>query len=353
MNTLLLASTVDSTGKTAVSLALGQLAQENEKAVGYMKPKGTRLQSNVGKTLDADPMLARELLDLEAEMHEMEPIVYSTTFIEGAIRGQEDLEELQNRIGEAYEGLAEGKDLMVIEGSGVFSTGGIVDLADNDIADLFDADVLLLERIETVGDIDRILTGVDRFEERIEGIIFNAVSDSMYDKVESDIVPYLEGKDVHVYGVIPHNRKLAGVTLTDLTDELGGEVLTGVEDDVFIERVLVGAMSGESALSHFRRTKDAAVITGGDRADIQRAALEAPGVKALILTGGFEPAGAVLGKAAEKNVPVLRVQSDTLATVERAEELIRGGRVRDAQTVEYMRTLLHEHVDIETILNLD
>jgi BioD-like phosphotransacetylase family protein len=109
-------------------------------------------------------------------------------------------------------------------------------------------------------------------------------------------------------------------------------------------------MSGESALSYFRRTKDAAVITGGDRADIQRAALEAPGVKALILTGGFEPVGAVLGKAAQRNVPVLKVQSDTLATVERAEELIRGGRVRDARTVEQMRTLLHDHVDIDSVL---
>jgi len=58
-----------------------------------MKPKGTRLQSNVGKTLDQDPMLAREVPRPDAEMHQMEPIVYSPTFVEGAIRGTEDADE--------------------------------------------------------------------------------------------------------------------------------------------------------------------------------------------------------------------------------------------------------------------
>ena len=38
--------------------------------------------------------------------------------------------------------------------------------------------------------------------------------------------------------------------------------------------MLVGAMSVESALSYFRRKPNKAVITGGDRADIQLAALE-------------------------------------------------------------------------------
>ena len=54
MNTLLVTSTHESTGKTAITLALGLLAKDRGQSVGYMKPKGTRLQSNVGKTLDQD-----------------------------------------------------------------------------------------------------------------------------------------------------------------------------------------------------------------------------------------------------------------------------------------------------------
>ena len=66
MNTLLITATEESTGKTAIALALATIANDRGQSVGYMKPKGTRLQSNVGKTLDEDPMLARELLGLDA-----------------------------------------------------------------------------------------------------------------------------------------------------------------------------------------------------------------------------------------------------------------------------------------------
>lgn len=350
MKPLLLASSRSSTGKTAVALALGRLAQERDLSVGYMKPKGTRLQSNVGKTLDTDPMLAREVLGIEAEMHELEPIVYSSTFVEGAIRGREDPAELGDRIESAFETLAGDTDLMIVEGGDQCTTGGIVDLADDDIARRIDAEVLLLERFESAEDVDQLLGVADRVGDRIAGVVFNAVPDAAYDLVESDVVPFLERREIPVLGVLPDDRELAGVTVSDLTDELGGRVLTGADEEIFIERVLVGAMGGEAALSHFRRTKDAVVVTGGDRADIQRAALEAPGVNALILTGGFEPPGAVSGTASERNVPVLSVQTDTLSTVEWAERLIRGGRVRDSRAVETMTQLLHDHVDVDPLL---
>ena len=147
MNTILIASTAESTGKTAVALSLGKLAQERGQSVGYMKPKGTRLQSNVGKTLDADPLLARDILELDSEMHEMEPIVYSPTFIEGAIRGQENPEELRDRIAESFADLAEDRDLMIVEGGGRYTTGGIVDLAEDEVADAVDAEVVSVARL--------------------------------------------------------------------------------------------------------------------------------------------------------------------------------------------------------------
>lgn len=118
MNTLLITATEESTGKTAIALALATIANDRGHSVGYMKPKGTRLQSNVGKTLDEDPMLARELLDLDAEMHELEPVVYSPTFIDGAIRGQEDADELRQQVKTQFDALAADRDTMIVEGGG-------------------------------------------------------------------------------------------------------------------------------------------------------------------------------------------------------------------------------------------
>jgi hypothetical protein len=351
MNTLLVTSTTGSTGKTAVTLALGLLAKERGMSVGYMKPKGTRLQSRVGKTLDQDPMLARELLDTDDEMHEMEPIVYSPTFVEGAIRGREDPAELGERVREAFDAVAEDKDYMLVEGADELTTGGIVDLTDPEIGDLLDAEVLLVADYTQPGDVDDILAAVDDIgTDRLAGVLFNRVADAVYDQVETDVASFLEARDVPVLGVIPRERELAGVTVEGLAQELGGELATDAPTDDIVERFLVGAMAGDSALRYFRRTKDAAVITGGDRAEIHTAALEAPGVKALILTGGHRPPGAVLGKAEEKGVPVLLVSSDTLSTVERTEEVIRSGRTRDERTVDLMRQLLFDHADVDALV---
>jgi len=275
VETLLVSSLEESTGKTAITLALARLARDEGDSVGYMKPKGTRLQSNVGKTLDEDPLLARELLEFEAEMHDLEPVVYSPTFIEQAIRGREDPDELRDRVREAFETLAADRDRLFVEGGGRYDVGGIVDLADPDIADLLDrARVLLVAPYEIPADVDDVIAAADRFGDRLAGVVFNDVSDAAYDGLETDVVPFLEGRGIPVHGVLLSERELSGVTIAELADELGASVLVDNGQDGYVERFTVGAMGSDSALRHFRRTRDAAVITGGDRAEIHTAALE-------------------------------------------------------------------------------
>jgi len=353
MNPILVSSTEESTGKTAVALALASHAQDAGRSVGYTKPRGTRLQSAVGKTLDQDPMLAREVLDLDAEMHEMEPIVYSPTFIEEVVRGREDADALREQVTDSFETISDGKDLVVLEGAGSYQTGGIVGLTDPDLADLLDAQVLLVTRYDEPGDVDGILAAADAFGDRLGGVLFNAVADDDFDQLTEDVIPFLEGRGVTVFGAIPEVEDLAGVTVGELAERLGAELQTSdASTNALVERFLVGAMGSDAALSGFRRTREAAVITGGDRSDIQSAALEAPGVKCLILTGGFRPPGAIVGRAEEEGTPIMSVQGDTRTTVDRAEEVIRSGRTRDASTVERMVGLLADSIDVDRVLDL-
>jgi BioD-like phosphotransacetylase family protein len=351
MDPILVTSTEEATGKTAVSLGIAQLADAAGHSVGYMKPKGTRLQSATGKTRDEDPMLARELLDLDLEMHELEPIVYTPTFIEEAVRGREQPEELRERILENYNKQADERDLMVVEGTDRLTTGGIVDLTDPEIAEMIDAKVVLLSRYNESGDVDDILAAADQIGDNLAGVLFNAVPDSELDQLTTDVAPFLENRGVNVLGVIPSVKELAGMTVGELAERLGAEVLTSdVSTDVFIERFTVGAMSAESALTQFRRTQNAAMITGGDRSEIVTAALEASGIKCIILGGGFRPTGAVLGKAEKRGVPVLLLQSDTRMAIDRAEDVLRSGPTRDPKTVDRMQELLDDHADIRNLL---
>ncbi|WIV65937.1 phosphotransacetylase family protein [Natrialbaceae archaeon AArc-T1-2] len=346
---ILISSLEESTGKTAVTLALAELARDGGDSVGYMKPKGTRLESNVGKTLDEDPLFARELLGLEADVSDLEPIVYSPTFVQDAIRGREAPDELRKRVRDAFETLAVDHDRMLIEGGGHLELGGIVELTDPDIADLLDARVLVIAPYDHPGDVDDVLAATRRFGDRLDGVLFNNVADAAFDDLETDVVPFLESKGVPVHGVLPREQFLAGVTVDELATELGATVLAEEGVETYVERFIVGAMGADSALRHFRRTKDAAVITGGDRAEIHTAALEAPGVRCLILTGGHRPSGAILGQAAEKGTPILSVRTDTLTTVERAEDVVRSGRTRDERTVAEMESMLADHADVDAI----
>ena len=350
MNTLLITATEESTGKTAIALALATIANDRGHSVGYMKPKGTRLQSNVGKTLDEDPMLARELLDLDAEMHELEPVVYSPTFIDGAIRGQEDPDELRQQVKTQFDGLAADRDTMIVEGGGSLSTGGIVGLTDPEVAELLDAKAVLVADYTQPGDIDSLLGAIDQLGDRLAGVVFNRISESAFEELDSDVIPFLESRGVDVFGAVPQEQRLAGVTIADLATELGADVLTDTPTDAYVERFLVGAMGGDEALRYFRRARNAAAITGGDRSDIHTAALEASGVKCLILTGGHRPSSAVLGRAEEANTPILQINTDSLTAVERAESVVRSGRTRDAETVETMADLLTERVDLDALL---
>ncbi|MDS0280960.1 phosphotransacetylase family protein [Haloarcula onubensis] len=351
MRSILLTATSEGCGKTGIALGLALAATDRGYAVSYMKPKGTRLQSHEGRVLDTDPLLARDLLGLDADIDDMEPVVYSPTFVDQAIRDTLPRDDLTGLLRERFETLADDRDLVVLEGGGSYTTGGVVELTDADVAAALDADVVLVAPFADPADIDGVLAAAADLGDRLAGVLFNPVPDAQFDYVEEAVVPFLESRGVPVVGILPRVKALAGVPVAELADHLNATVLTDTAPtERTVERFLVGAMSGESALRYFRRTRDAAVITGGDRSDLLSVALEAGGVTCVILTGGHPPADALVSKAQRRDVPLLLVQADTLTTVERGEELVRSGRVRDAGTVQTVRDLLADHADLDALV---
>ena len=107
-------------------------------------------------------------------------------------------------------------------------------------------------------------------------------------------------------------------------------------------------MSADSALSHFRRKANKAVITGGDRTDIQLAALETS-TRCLILTCNLYPAPHVLNRADELCVPVLLTKMDTLGAIEVIEGYFDRSRFQQPQKVERFSALLDEYLDFAAL----
>jgi hypothetical protein len=124
--------------------------------------------------------------------------------------------------------------------------------------------------------------------------------------------------------------------------------------DELVEHLMVGAMSVESALSYFRRKPNKAVITGGDRPDIQLAALETS-TKCVILTGNLHPSPIILGRAEEVGVPMVLVRQDTLTAVEVIERFFGKTRFHLEKKVRRFDEMLADRFDYErlyTVLGL-
>ncbi len=103
-------------------------------------------------------------------------------------------------------------------------------------------------------------------------------------------------------------------------------------------------MNAESALHFFQRVPNKAVIIGGDRADIQIAALQTP-TRCLILTGDLYPSEAIVARAEELGVPVVLVPQDTSTTAEICEQLQGHLTLHSERKVSRAKEIIHRCLD--------
>ncbi len=333
MATLYVASTEAFVGKSAVCLGLLQRMRQDGFAVGYMKPVSVSVAHTSNAILDEDAAFIRTTLGLPTPLEQVAPVLLTPATIDTILRGQAPA--FTRVLQDAYLAVAHDTDAVVLEGTNTWAEGALVDLSADQVADMFEASALLICRYTSIRAVDTILTVQRYIGDRLIGVLMNHVEEPQLEFVQNRVVPFLEARTIPVLGVLPRDRVLASVTVNELHEHLGGQFignrLWGQRE---IESLMIGAMGSEAGLSYFRRRTNKAVITGGDRVDLQLVALETS-TSALILTGNFRPSPRVLDLAEERQVPIFVVPDDTLTTVERAEELF--GRIRFHQKIKMER----------------
>jgi uncharacterized protein len=333
MASLYVASTETFVGKSAVCVGLLERAQRDGLTIGYMKPVSVSVAHTGGAPLDEDAAFVREHFGLAEPLDQIAPVLLTQNVVERIMRGQAP--DFSARLHEAYAAIARDKDFVVLEGTNHWSEGTVAQLSADQVSDMLGAPVLLVARYRTMLALDAILA-VQRFlGDRLLGVVINHIGEPQLDLVRATIVPYVEQHGVPVLATLAQDPQLAGITVADLYDHIGGELIGSYDwTEKIVEHLVIGAMGTQAALSHFRRRPNKAVFTGGDRSDLQLAALETS-TAALVLTGNIRPAPAVLDRAEERQVPIILVAHDTLTTVERAEEIF--GRVRFKQAAKIAR----------------
>ncbi len=328
MVTLYVASSEPYSGKTLTCLALGTRWQRQGLRVGYTKPLGLLPVMMGEEVTDEDSRFVAEQLKLDISPSHLCPILLSEETCHMAA------EEARGKVKEAFAASAAGTDVMLVGGSGsLLSRGSMVGLEGATVVEMLDAKVLLVCRCESFLDVDSIIACHRAVGERLAGVILNLVPARVKDRIRDDVVPCLEEMGMPVLGLLASDPVLHSVSVRELAEATGGELLSGEESaEELVENFVVGAMGVERALRYFRRTPRKCVITGGDRSDIQLAALETP-TKCLILTGDLRPRHTVLARAEELGVPVLLVSHDTLRTVTTIEEMLGKLRVREPRKI--------------------
>lgn len=344
MRCVIVASTEPYAGKSAIAAALLLEAQDRGVDTAYFKPIGTMPVDQDGEFTDSDALYLCSLTTCQAPPQIICPVVVTHSLIEDVLAGKAN--DVAARIQNAYPIAAGDVDLAVVEGPWDLAQGAAFDLDLRRMADMLCGDVLLVQRPGSRELPEEALLVSSLLGDRFMGVIFNDVPEARARALRDSVAPYLEGRGVPVFGVIPHDARLSSITAAEIAEALDGTLLSAEDRvDEPIESFMVGAMGQEKALRYFRRRARKAVVTGGDRSDVQLAALETD-TRAVVLTGNLPPSSLVLSRAEELGVPMILVGVDTLTAVERMEALFGTVRIHDATKVARIREMFADSVDI-------
>lgn len=345
---LIIGSTHRYSGKTGACSALAGLLQERGLRVGYFKPYGGMPRELGGVVTDRDAAFINRWLAEPASDADVCPIVRTRSFLEHLMAGESvpGIDEVVAAFGR----VSAGRDVVVAEAPSDLTQGAAAGVSLAQIARALDGSVLLVEHGEPHDPPDALVDAAAMLGDRLLGVVHNDVREADQMGVTETLVPFLARRGIRSYGAIPHDPVLSSVTVAEIVDALGGRVLCARERlDTPIESFMIGAMGQEKALRFFRRRANKAVVTGGDRADVQMAALETS-TSALVLTGNMEPSPAVTARADELGVCTIVVDMDTLTAVEQLDTLFGHVRLHGPGKADRMRRMFAASVDVDGLL---
>ncbi len=344
-------------GKSALVLGIARYLISCKKEVRLGKPLATTIELKPEaykadlKLIDDDVRFIGETLGLSDKQ-----LIPSIDFLSAAIAERRftdsnlepglGFEAFHKQIDKPFEGIN------VLEAAGSLHEGLLYGLSLVEVAKKLDIPVLLVHLWRDSRSVDDLLEAKNQLREHFAGVILNAVTPGEISEIKSKVIPALNRLGIEVYGVMPSSPLLRSVTVEELARRLEARVICCSEKvDLLVETLSIGAMGVNSAMEFFRKRRNMAVVTGVDRTDLQLAALEAS-TQCLILTGVGDPLPQLVNRAEELDVPLLRVDRDTLSTVEVIENAFGHVRLNESVKASYAFRLVEEYCDLKRLFKI-
>ncbi len=353
MRPLFFTSNRSFSGKSSMCAGIGKLLLDMGYKIGYLKPLCTLPEKLGNFYIDEDVRYIMDILKLNDNPEDICPMVFTEQTYDKALneyiksKAQVYIDKIKN----AYAKVSKDKDFVLIESARNITYGSFAKLSAKDICVATNAKAVLIMKYE--GDIvDKAVHFARHFDKYFGGIIMNLAAIEDKDRIQNLVLPYLKKEGVEVLGVVYTDKVLSSISIKDMAKYLEGEVLCAQEHtDELVESFMVGAMGHEMALRFFRSKPEKVVITGGDRADIQLAALETS-TKCVVLTGNFQPSTIVISRAEELGVPMILVRHDTLTTVGKLNEILGRSNLHELKKLDKLVQIAKDNIDIDKIISI-
>lgn len=356
-----IAATRQNDGKTMVSLGLLSVLRKMVKRIGYIKPVGQQYQVINGKKIDKDAVLMREIFGFRKSLSNMSPIAIPPGFTERyLLKGRRS--DLVNRIKNAYKGLSRKSDFVLIEGTGHAGVGSVFDMSNSDVASLLGAKVIIVSCGGIGKPIDEIMLNHAKFDNQgveVIGVIINKVRKDKYDKINRLIRLGLGRKKIEVLGVIPFEEVLSNPTISELFEDLGGELICGKKGlNNVVERFIIGDVVAHEVLDYLR--SGTLLIVPGNREDVIFSVLSGwvlgftgkYNIAGIVATYGKRPPKGVIEVIKRFNIPLILVKEDSFSTACEINNMIFKLRTGDKTKIKRIESLIEKYVDVKKIFNL-
>ena len=355
-NILLIGSCEPFSGKSALILGIAKKIIDYKRNVRIGKPLATCIELTNLSSMAYEGLIDDDVKFISSTLDIDEKNLISSVGLLDNISSAKRIVNKDLSPGKGFEQIKELKKdnfdgLNILEAAGSLHEGLVYGLSLPQLAKALDSKVLVVNLWENSKSVDALLNAKKQLGENFAGAVLNSVVPSDIENIKTKIVPSLKELGIEIFGVMPKSPLLRSVTVGELIRRLDAKVICCPDkQQLLVETLSIGAMGVNSAMEFFRRRRNMAVVTGADRTDIQLAALEAS-TQCLILTGIGEPLPQLIHRAEELEVPILKVDIDTLASVEVIEQAFGHVRLNESIKASYAIQLVHENVNINGVLS--
>jgi BioD-like phosphotransacetylase family protein len=347
-------------GKTTTSIGLFAALQQRFPRIGYIKPVGQRFVEVEGAKIDEDTVLINDTYHPHTTLKAMSPIAvepdFTRRYLSGGITHQ-----LHDRVRTAFDISAWEKDFVIIEGTGHAGVGSVFDLSNATVAKLLKSKVIIVSRAGIGRPIDEISLNLALFEKHgveVIGAIINKVVPDKMEMLREYATLGLAKLGLPLLGMIPMHTELYKPTVNQACLRLQGEFLAGAQHKRRrISRIGVGAMSCRNAERLLQ--PGTLIITPGDREDLIMMILEDDTrlssrghLAGVVLTDGILPPDHVMQMIRERSIPFISTTADISTATSKISHMTVKTEVGDRDKIGAIQNLVHEHVQVDRIVEL-